>query len=270
MNSGESSVSSRSPTRINLVAALFLFLATALVVIWQNSRLAVLWDLSYTLENSYRISLGDIPYRDFPFAHAPLTFLIQAALIKLTGRVYWHHVAYCAIVGGLSTVLTWRVLHNVLRNTVAHARLLAFLLSLPLIPLGVYCIFPHPFYDPDCTFVILLGLLLLQQLELKPSSSRRALLAGMVLVIPLFVKQNTGLAFLASAAVLLIAVLVAERLRRRPVRGYLLALAGAATALTVAVLRIQYLAGLTFYLGGSSNGSSNGSSSHDSDSPSRR
>src|ERR1700716_3926825 len=182
MNSGESSVSSRSPTRINLLAALFLFVATALVVIWQNSRLAVLWDLSYTLENSYRISLGDIPYRDFPFAHAPLTFLIQAALIKLTGRVYWHHVAYCAIVGGLSTVLTWRVMHNVLRHTVVHARLLAFLLTLPLIPLGVYCIFPHPFYDPDCTFVILLGLLLLQQLELKPSSSRRALLAGFVLV----------------------------------------------------------------------------------------
>jgi hypothetical protein len=250
MNSDEPSPSvavSHRALWIDRLAALFLFLATALVVVWQNSRLAVLWDLSYTLENSYRISLGDIPYRDFPFAHAPLTFLIQAALIKLTGRVYWHHVAYCAIVGGLSTVVTWRVLHNVLRNTVAHARLLAFLLSLPLIPLGVYCIFPHPFYDPDCTFVILLGLLLLQQLELKPSSSRRALLAGIVLVIPLFVKQNTGLAFLTSAAVLLMAVFVVERLRRRPVRGYLLVLAGAATALTVAVLRIQYLAGLRNY-----------------------
>src|ERR1700716_470169 len=135
MNSGESSVSSRSPTRINLLAALFLFVATALVVIWQNSRLAVLWDLSYTLENSYRISLGDVPYRDFPFAHAPLTFLVQAAIIKLAGRVYWHHVVYCAVVSGLSTVLTWRIIHNVFRNSVTHARSLAFLLSLPLIPL---------------------------------------------------------------------------------------------------------------------------------------
>ena len=239
--------SSRSPSLINLPAGLFLFLATALVVIWQNSRLAVLWDLSYTLENSYRISLGDIPYRDFPFAHAPLTFLVQAAIIKLTGRVFWHHVAYCAIVGGLSTVLTWRIMQNVLRNTVAHARLLAFLLSLPLIPLGVYCIFPHPFYDPDCTFVILLAVLLLQQIELKPSSPRRALLGGIVLVIPVFVKQNTGLAFLISAAVLLMAMLVVERLRRRPVRGYVLALAGAAAALTVALLRIQYLAGFRNY-----------------------
>src|SRR2546425_1216357 len=178
---------------IESLAALFLLLATALVVIWQNSRLAVLWDLSYTLENSYRISLGDIPYRDFPFAHAPLTFLTQAAIIKLAGRVFWHHVAYCAIVGGLSTVLTWRIIHTVLRGAVTHARLLAFLLSLPLIPLGIYCVFPHPFYDPDCTFAILLGVFLLQRLDLKRSSSARALLAGVALVIPLFVKQNTGL-----------------------------------------------------------------------------
>lgn len=229
------------------VAGLFLFSATAVVVVWQNARLAVLWDLSYTLENSYRISLGDIPYRDFPFAHAPLTFLIQAALIKLTGRVYWHTTAYCAVVGGLSTVLTWRILQTVLRHSVAHARLLAFLLSLPLIPLGVYCIFPHPFYDPDCTFVILLGVLLLLRIERKPSSTTRALFAGIALVIPLFVKQNTGLAFLTATAVLLIAVLVVERLRQRPVRPYVLALAGAALGLAVALSLIQYTAGLRNY-----------------------
>ena len=69
------------------MAALLLFLATAAVVVWQNSRLGVLWDLSYILENSYRVSLGDVPYRDFPLPYAPLTFLTQAALIKLTGRV---------------------------------------------------------------------------------------------------------------------------------------------------------------------------------------
>src|SRR3979490_1802743 len=136
MNSDETSAAvAVSRTRLwqGILAGLFLFAATALVVVWKNSRLAVLWDLSYTLENSYRISLGDIPYRDFPFAHAPLTFLIQAALIKLTGRVYWHHVIYCAIIGGLSTVITWRILRNVLRHNVSRFRLLAFLLSLPLV-----------------------------------------------------------------------------------------------------------------------------------------
>ena len=40
------------------IAAIALFLATAAVVLWQNSRLGVLWDLSYILENSYRVSLA--------------------------------------------------------------------------------------------------------------------------------------------------------------------------------------------------------------------
>lgn len=230
-----------------ILAGLFLFIAAAIVVLWQNSRLAVLWDLSYTLENSYRISLGDIPYRDFPFAHAPLTFLIQAAIIKLGGRVYWHHVAYCAIAGGLATALTWRIINGVLRGAVVHARLLAFLLSLPLIPLGIYSIFPHPFYDPDCTLAILISIFLLQRLDLGSSSVSWALPAGIALVVPLFVKQNNGLAYLAAAGVLLVAVIVVERWRRRPVRGYVLMIAGAAAALGVALLLVHFTAGLTNY-----------------------
>lgn len=63
----------------NWLAANLLFLATAWLVLWQNSQIAVLWDLSYLLDTSWRIALGQVPYRDFPLAHPPLTFLIQAA-----------------------------------------------------------------------------------------------------------------------------------------------------------------------------------------------
>ncbi len=229
------------------IAALFLFSATAAVVVWQNSRLGVLWDLSYVLDSSYRISLGDLPYRDFPFPHAPLTFLVQAAIIKLAGRVFWHTTAYCAVVGGLATVMTWRILLNVLRDTLTHARLITFLLSLPLAVLGIYCIFPHPFYDPDCTLAILLSLLLLQQLDRKPAASWRALLAGASLVIPLFVKQNTGLAFFVSAGLALAALMAIEIFRRRPVRRYVFALGGAIAGLSLALLLIHLFAGLKNY-----------------------
>jgi hypothetical protein len=228
-------------------AALFLFSATAAVVVWQNSRLGVLWDLSYVLDSSYRISLGDLPYRDFPFPHAPVTFLVQAAIIKLAGRVFWHTTVYCALMGGLATVMTWRILLNALRDTLAHARLVAFLLSLPLAMLGIYCIFPHPFYDPDCTLAILLSVLLLQQLDRKPASAWRAFLAGATLVIPLFVKQNTGLAFLASAGLALAALMTIEIFRKRPVRRYAFALAGAIAGLCLALLLIHFSAGLKNY-----------------------
>ncbi len=232
---------------LDWIAALFLFSATAAVVVWQNSRLGVLWDLSYVLDSSYRISLGDLPYRDFPFPHAPLTFLVQAAIIKLGGRVFWHTTVYCALMGGLATVLSWRILLNVVRDTLAHARLVAFLFSLPLAVLGIYCIFPHPFYDPDCTLAILLSVLLLQQIDRQPDSSWRAWLAGASLVIPLFIKQNTGLAFFVSAGLALLALMTIEMFRRRPLRRYLCALAGAIAGLSLALLLMHLFAGLKNY-----------------------
>jgi len=226
------------------IVASFLFLATAAVVVWQNSRLTVLWDLSYILENSYRISLGDVPYRDFPFPYAPLTFLTQAALIKLTGRVLWHHIAYCAVTGGLASVVTWRiVLHSLWE--VKHARWLAFVLSLPLMVLGIYCIYPHPFYDPDCALAILIGALLLQRLE--RTGSAQALLSGMFLVIPAFLKQNIGLAFLGGAVGALALLMVIAVRERRSARRFVFALAGALLGLACALLVIQLTAGLQNY-----------------------
>jgi len=251
MSSSETSDPAASPRRrwqrgrTDWIVGLFIFLTTAAVIVWQNSRLGVLWDLSYILENSFRISLGDVPYRDFPFPYPPLTFLIQAALIKLAGRAFWHHVVYCALTGGLAGVLTWRILLNCLRAT-AHPRLLAFLLSLPLIPLGIYCVFPHPFYDPDCTFAILLGLLLLQRLERKPSWWL-ALMTGAVIVVPLFIKQNTGLAFLVSTSFALLILISIEVFRRRPARQYALTLLGVVAGLLLAGLLIKFTAGLDNY-----------------------
>jgi len=233
--------------RWDWAVALLLFLGTSAVVIWQNSRLAVLWDLSYVLENSYRISLGDFPYRDFPFPYAPVTFLIQALLIKLTGRIFFHHVLYCAIVGGLGTVLTWRILVHVLRAVIPTFRPVAFLLAAPLMMLGIYCVFPHPFYDPDCTFVILCCVLLLLQLERKGFPPLRAFLVGMVSVIPLFVKQNTGLAFLATATMAAAVLLASDAWRGQSVSGCVWLLGGIAAGLGAAMLLIHFTAGINNY-----------------------
>jgi hypothetical protein len=232
---------------IDWAAALPLFLGTSAVVVWQNSRLAVLWDLSYVLENSYRISLGDFPYRDFPFPYAPGTFLIQALLIRLTGRVFFNHVLYCAIVGSLGTILTWRILIHVLRGALPAFRLVAFLLAAPLTVLGIYCIFPHPFYDPDCTFVILCGILLLLQLEQRGFPPRRAFLTGIVLVLPLFVKQNTGLAFLATAALAAVILITREAFQRQRVSVYAWLLAGIAIGFGGAMLLLHFTVGLRNY-----------------------
>ena len=228
-------------------AASFLFLVTSAVVIWQNSRLAVLWDLSYILENSYRISLGDLPYRDFPFPYAPGTFLIQALLIRLTGRVLLHHMLYCAIAGGLGTILTWRILVQLLRDFFSSQRLIAFLLAAPLTVLGIYCIFPHPFYDPDCTFAILSCVLLLLHMQRTDFPPLQAFLTGIAFTVPLIVKQNTGLFFLAAASAAVIILTAVDASRRRRIFGYASLLAGMAAGLSIEILLIRFTVGLQNY-----------------------
>ncbi len=236
----------KSTNRDWLLAAA-LSLATAAFVLWQNSRLAVLWDLSYILENSTRISLGDMPYRDFPLPYAPLTFLVQAALIKIAGRVVFHHAIYAAATCGLATFLTWRILWHLLRERVAGARLVALLLTAPLIFLGIYSIFPHPFYDGDCTLSVLLAILLLLQLQRRDFPPLRAFFTGAMLVVPLFVKQNVGLAFLVATVSALAILMVLARSDPRRARGYAWAIAGIASALALALLLIHLTAGLASY-----------------------
>lgn len=217
--------------RFERLAAPLLFLATAAVVVWQNRRLTVLWDLCYILENATRIAAGDVPYRDFPFPYAPLTFVTQAAIIRLFGRAIWHHVAWAGLCGGAACALTYAIV----RRIAADARL-AFVLTLPLVLLGIYCIFPHPFYDPDACLLLLALLFAL----LRAERPRALFLLGVACVLPLFVKQNIGLAFLAA----LLGLVVASRDRRR----MLPLLGGIAAGGAIAAAVVTLVFGMDHYL----------------------
>ena len=183
------------------LAAAVLFTASAAVVLWQNAHVAVLWDLSYVLDSASRIALGQMPYRDFPLVHAPLTFLMQAAIIRFTGSVYFHHILYMAAVAGFSTVLAWRTVLRSLFARVPNAWIIALLLAAPLAVLGIYCVFPFPSYDCDCACSILVAIYLLQRLSNR-SSYLQAAATGAALCAPLFFKQNIGLPLLITAIVL--------------------------------------------------------------------
>ena len=173
--------------------------------------------------------------------------MVQALLIKLTGSVFFHHVLYCALVGGLGTVLTWRILIHVLREATPSFRLVAFLLALPVTVLGIYCVYPHPFYDPDCTFIILVCVLLFLQLERNHFPPLQTFLAGILFILPIFVKQNTGLTFVAGvkwAAVIFIAYAI---WRRQRVAGYVWLLAGMTAGFGAVLVLLHFTVGLKNY-----------------------
>ncbi len=251
----------KAPARWGLrdwLAAIGIFAATAAVVLWQNAHVAVLWDLSYVLDSAARIAQGQLPYRDFPLAHAPLTFLIQAAIIRLTGRVFFHHVLYAAIVGGLGTALTWRIALHSLLSRVNNSWLVSLILAAPLTVLGIYCILPLPSYDCDCAFSILVAIYLLQRLS-QTSSWLYGIITGAALCLPVFFKQNIGLPFLAATCGILAVALAAELsgllkppapdspARALSTKPLFAVLTGIAATLSAALLVLHFTVGLGNY-----------------------
>jgi hypothetical protein len=256
----ERSASGTASLLRDVFIAAALFIATAAFCLWQNTRVAALFDLSYLLDTSWRIAIGQLPYRDFPFAHAPGTFLLHAAIIKLFGRVYWPHIACAAGESGAATLLTWRILLRVLRPLGGRAWWMATLLAATLVPLGIYSIYPHAIYDGDAIFAVLLALWLftrvaeswdrdtacVPQPQTARAGARRNAIVGASCVLPLLFKQNIGGAFLA-AMVAVVAAALARAMHRESARRQLWFLGGMAGAVAVAALAIHATVGLANY-----------------------
>jgi len=223
------------------ITAAALFLATAGFTLWQNTRVAALWDLSYLLDSAWRFSLGQVPYRDLPFAHAPLTFSVHAALIRLFGRVYYPHIACAVMESGIATALTWRVLRGL-----GAPQIWAAALTAPLIFLGIYGIYPHPIYDSDASLAALLALYLLQRADAS-STRHSSFLAGAACLVPFFFKQNIGLAFLAAVLVYTAVGAALARNRKESLAVPEWTLAGIAIAAAIAALLLQSTVGLRNY-----------------------
>jgi hypothetical protein len=229
--------------RDTITAATF-FLASAAFVLWQNTRVAALWDLSYLLDSSSRMTQGQLPYRDFPFAHAPLTFLIHAAIIRIFGRVYLPHIVCGALEGGAAALLTWRTLLSLLEPFADRAWGMAALLASPLIFLGIYGVYPHPIYDSDCILAVLLAIYLLLRGGDRTTCN---FLAGAACVLPLLAKQNIGILFFAATLLAVGVVAGVGRLKQQSAAPQVWVIVGAMTTLAAAVLTLHLTVGLHNY-----------------------
>jgi len=166
---------------------------------------------------------------------------VQAAIIKVFGRAVVHHYLYVALTAGLASLLTWRILLRLVAASRLPLRPTCFLLTAPLVFLGTSSIFPHPFYDADCTLVILFCVWLLLRLESAGFPRLYTFGCGILLAVPPFIKQNTGLAFFLSAVVCVLWFGIFNR------RAAAVLLAGAGSGLASALAVIQSTVGLANY-----------------------
>ncbi|QUW03139.1 hypothetical protein J8C06_01455 [Chloracidobacterium validum] len=157
---------------------------------WQTTRIGVLGDYAYIMDTAWRIAQGEVMYRDFVLPHSPLTFHIQATLIKLFGFSYQMTAWYCTVVNVLYVLLTYRLMRVLVSAWSAVG------LCLPLAWLAPHSIYPHPFYDHDAALLILLNLNVLHWVMTTPVRPVVVFSCGMTTVLPALAKQNMGYPYL--------------------------------------------------------------------------
>ncbi|HEV8468573.1 MAG TPA: hypothetical protein VGR46_03105 [Candidatus Limnocylindria bacterium] len=232
------------PVRSTLLAPFLLFVASATFTLWRNTQVGVLVDIAYVLNTATRIAAGDVPYAQFPLVLAPLEFLTQALLIKAFGPHFFIQIAYATILGGLGTALAYTIARRLVDTAGTRPGALAAILSIPLVPLGIYAIYPHPFYDPDTCLATLATLAAILAARDRPTPAR-GLLAGALLAVPVFIKQTIGGAFLVLMVVALAADALAQPSARASFRWIM---AGLVVWLGLEVAALQLVVGVDKYL----------------------
>lgn len=222
----------------------FLVLAclfSALIVVFQSQRFWYLYDYSFVLENAYRMLHGVPFYRDFLFPYPPGTFLIQTFLIRLFGTTLYPQIVYCCLISIVTYLLTFRILFFF-----DDSIWLNFALALPIAVTGGYGLVFFPFYDQDSTFFILLAIFFVLYSYQNFFPSLFTFVGGMLVALPSFFKQNTGLAFLILTHLVFVFALVSKRDRIR-VKNYLVFVAGTIVCLVFLLIYLQLSSGLENY-----------------------
>lgn len=212
------------PACVVLLAA-----ASAFVAIRQSLTVVPLLDYAYLVENAYRISQGEMPYRDFFLVLTPGTYLVAALLMRLTGG-YTHlsQLGLTVTVAVGSVILTYDSVRRFVRSPGTR---LAFLL--PLLFTG-HALYPFPLYDIWCVAAILLHLSVWFRITERQRHWIWHVLSGVLATLPFYMKQNTGGAYLAGFSLIMLLSCLWSR-RKSDVTALAAFVAGAAVSLGVFV-----------------------------------
>lgn len=220
---------------------IFFILINTFFVFIQNSRVTVLGDLTYIIDHAYRISIGQVLYKDFGVLVVPGTFLIQALIIHICGLTFLPQIAYCCLISAATVFLTYKILFFL--NPGDN---LNFIYLLPAVIAGGYVIYPHPFYDIDCTFFILLSMYFLLFGFYNKFKFSNLFFNGILCVIPFFFKQNLGIFYLFSIH-LIILVSVFFKQNYLNFRKYLIFITGTIFVIAAALIIISFTCGIENY-----------------------
>ncbi len=188
-----------SSRRTALWCLLLVALLSGALTWYQGTRTFNLIDGTYTLEVAWRLSNGEVPYRDFTLVVVPGIYVKQAVLHRLFGHAAIVGLWWCVFAMAATVLLTFIVLRQI-----DTPRGLAVVLC--LVPaVGGNVVRPYVWYDVDAVLLVLSSIGFLLWAERRSGALRHLFCAGFLAVLPLLFKQNLGLAHLAAVTLIVYA-----------------------------------------------------------------
>ena len=203
--------SQRSLAQSLLIAVPIAVVAGALAF-WRTYHVqAWLVDLGLYFDCAYRISMGEVPYRDFFIVTAPLTYAVLGLLMKLFGPFYLVSRIYVAVQCGLLVAVTYLFCERALKLGKARSLALAVFQTIwaPQMMVGVI------WYDNDCTFLILLAGIFLLRAWSTNGALRWSFLGGVCCGLSYWFKQDSGAGAVAGGLAAATLMALQDRHARR-------------------------------------------------------
>jgi|CXWL01.1.fsa_nt_gi hypothetical protein len=204
------------PSQRSLAHSCFIAVPVAviagLLAFWRTYHVqAWLVDLGLYFDCAYRMSMGQVPYRDFFIVTAPLTYALLGLLMKLFGPFYLVSRIYVAVQCALLVATTYFFCEYTLKLGKARSAALAVFQTIwaPQMMVGVI------WYDNDVTFLVLLAGIFLLRAWSQPKGMRWSFLAGISCGLAYWFKQDSGAGAVAGGLAATTLMALQDRLTRR-------------------------------------------------------
>lgn len=162
-------------------------------------RSVITHDYGVLLDRIYRITLGEVPYRDFNLPTTPLTYLIQAVVFKIFApSIFWMKVS----LSFMNSVLVCGAIHIARKFLWINWKIyLLFVIPIAIVwSPGI--ILMRPWYDFDANFFALFTLFSLLTFSQSQKKSW-VIIAGIACGLSILSKQNIGAGSFFSSLIFL-------------------------------------------------------------------
>lgn len=176
---------------LNLFLLLSFIVIGNLLIFRNTSESNPLVDFTYQLENSYRILIGQVPYKDFFLVLTPGIYYLEALFLKIFGCSNIGQIVLTILMHSLIVYFTNRILTVIIGNDVVTY------LGTGIVALSESVFYPYPIYNSLCFLLALIfGLYFVKNYE--KDAPLNSFLIGFLVALPFYAKQNYGMFFAAA------------------------------------------------------------------------